>query len=253
MRLPAPLYKHQPDSHLLNKVLLQQQTDMVRNITGGSHAKSQARKNVVPRGGGSGTLRVAQEEGEIFVQVERMLGGSNCHVICTDGVVRLCVIRGKFRGRGRRDNVLAVGSLVMVGMRDYESSKGKDKMENCDLLEVYRDVDKVRIRSMVKIDWSNLPTIGCTGTVSKASSAGGAGGAGGATENPIDNIVFITDEQLELERLTLEQEANIAARTLITKTNSTESEKINASTSSPGPDIDTLFGDDDDDVDVDDI
>jgi len=114
-------------------------------------------------------------------------------------------------------------------------------------------VDKVRIRSMVKIDWSNLPTIGCTGTVSKASSAGGAGGASGATENPIDNIVFITDEQLELERLTLEQEANIAARTLITKTNSTESEKINASTSSPGPDIDTLFGDDDDDVDVDDI
>ena len=253
MRLPAPLYKHQPDSHLLNKVLLQQQTDMVRNITGGSHAKSQARKNVVPRGGGSGRIRAAQEEGEIFVQVERMLGGSNCHVICTDGVVRLCVIRGKFRGRGRRDNVLAVGSLVMVGMRDYESSKGKDKMENCDLLEVYRDVDKVRIRSMVKIDWSNLPTIGCTGTVSKASSAGGAGGAGGATENPIDNIVFITDEQLELERLTLEQEANIAARTLITKTNSTESEKINASTSSPGPDIDTLFGDDDDDVDVDDI
>jgi len=209
---------------------------MVRNLTGGSHAKSQARKNVVPRGGGSGTLRVAQEEGEIFAEVEKMLGGSNCHVKCTDGVIRLCVIRGKFRGRGKRDNVLAVGSLVMVGMRDYESSKGKDKMENCDLLEVYRDADKVRIRSMVKIDWSKLPVIGCTGTTGTI----GAGAAGASTEIPSDygDILFMTEDQLEIERLTLEQEANIAARTMAVL---------------PGSDNGTLFGDDDDNVDVDDI
>ena len=111
---------------------------MVRNTTGGSGHKSQARKNVAPRGGASSDLRVAKEEGECFAQVERMLGGSNCHVKCIDGVTRLCVIRGKFRGKGKSDNVLSLGSIVLVGMRDYESCKSKDKLQTCDLLEVYR-------------------------------------------------------------------------------------------------------------------
>ena len=88
---------------------------MVRNLTGGSGHKSQARKNVVSRGGASGSLRIVQEEGECFAQVERLLGGTNCHVKCSDGVVRLCVIRGKFRGKGKRDNVLSSGSIVLVG------------------------------------------------------------------------------------------------------------------------------------------
>ena len=51
---------------------------MVRNTTGGSKHKSQARKNVAPRGGASNALRLAQEEGECYAQVEKMLGGSNC-------------------------------------------------------------------------------------------------------------------------------------------------------------------------------
>ena len=134
---------------------------MVRNLTGGSGHKSQARKNVAPRGGGSGSIRVAKEEGECFAQVERLLGGSNCHVKCLDGVVRLCVIRGKFRGKGKRDNVLAMGSIVLVGIRDYESRKGEGKLETCDLLEVYRESDKTTLFSTVKVDWSSiLPSTG---------------------------------------------------------------------------------------------
>ena len=209
---------------------------MVRNVTGGSKHKSQARKNVAPRGGASSTLRLVQEEGECFAQVERMLGGSNCHVKCVDGVTRLCVIRGKFRGKGKRDNALSVGSMILVGMRDYESCKGKDKLETCDLLEVYRESDKTRLFSSVKIDWSEIVTTsGCAGE--KASAAASSS----------EELVFMTDEQIELERLILEQTENILARTNRTKTNTVCSNTIQIAESR------AVFGDDDDDVEVDDI
>ena len=204
---------------------------MVRNVTGGSKHKSQARKNVVPRGGASGALRLAQEEGECFAQVERMLGGSNCHVKCVDGVVRLCVIRGKFRGKGKRDNVLSMGSMVLVGMRDYESCKGKDKLETCDLLEVYREADKTRLFSSVKIDWSEIVTApGCTGE--KVAAA------------PCEDFAFMTEDQIEMERLVKEQEENILARNKVVSTGVNHAIPL---------DKRALFGDEDEDVDVDDI
>jgi initiation factor 1A len=205
---------------------------MVRNVTGGSKHKSQARKNVAPRGGASSTLRLVQEEGEGFAQVERMLGGSNCHVKCVDGVTRLCVIRGKFRGKGKRDNVLSVGSMVLVGIRDYESCKGKDKLETCDLLEVYREADKIRLFSSVKIDWSEIVTTpGCAGEKVSSSSLG-------------EDFTFMTDEQIELERLMKEQEENIIARSK-TNTICVASLQVHETRA--------VFGDDDDDVDVDDV
>ena len=63
--------------------------------------------------------------------------------MCIDGLVRLCVIRGKFSGKGKRENRINRGSWVLVGLRDWEiSSKDKPK---CDLLEVYNDGDKEKI------------------------------------------------------------------------------------------------------------
>jgi len=206
---------------------------MVRNVTGGSKHKSQARKNVVPRGGASGALRLVQEEGECFAQVERMLGGSNCHVKCVDGVVRLCVIRGKFRGKGKRDNVLSMGSMVLVGMRDYESCKGKDKLETCDLLEVYREADKTRLFTSVKIDWSEIVTApGCAGEKAAAATAS------------CEDFAFMTEDQIEMERLIQEQEENIIARNKVVSADPNHAIPI---------DNRALFGDEDEEVDVDDI
>jgi translation initiation factor IF-1 len=164
-----------------------------------------------------------------------MLGGSNCHVKCVDGVTRLCVIRGKFRGKGKRDNVLSVGSMVLVGIRDYESCKGKDKLETCDLLEVYRESDKTRLFSSVKIDWSEIVTTsGCAGEKASAASSS-------------DDLVFMTEDQIELERLILEQTENIIARANRTKTNTVCAETIQIDETR------AVFGDDEDDVEVDDI
>jgi len=154
-------------------------------------------------------------------------------VKCVDGVVRLCVIRGKFRGKGKRDNVLSMGSMVLVGMRDYESCKGKDKLETCDLLEVYREADKTRLFTSVKIDWSEIVTApGCAGEKAAAATAS------------CEDFAFMTEDQIEMERLIQEQEENIIARNKVV---STDAKHVNPI------DNRALFGDEDEDVDVDDI
>jgi initiation factor 1A len=162
---------------------------MVKNVTGGSKHKGQARKNVISRGGG-GALRTVQDEGEMYAQVEKMMGGANCHVMCIDGELRMCHIRGKFRGRGKRDNRIAVGTWVMVGARDYESeSSSRGKLQNCDLLEVYRDGDKERLRSSVKLDWSAF--------VARDD-------ARSHVEGVSSDLVFSTEAEEESENLVLE-------------------------------------------------
>jgi hypothetical protein len=52
----------------------------------------------------------------------------------------LCIIRNKFKGRGKRDNILDSGSWVLVGMREWAS-----KQDTCDLLEVYNDGERDRL------------------------------------------------------------------------------------------------------------
>lgn len=112
---------------------------MVKNF-GGNKAKKFASKsfNVVPR-----TTRFAMEEGEVYAVVQRMLGSNICEVLCIDGSIKFCVIRGKFSGKGRRDNKLAKGVWILVGIRSWQiTTKEKEK---CDLLEVYTDIDKEKL------------------------------------------------------------------------------------------------------------
>ena len=208
---------------------------MVKNLYGGKH-KGQARKNVMSNRRGPSALRLATVDGEIYAQVLKVLGGSNCHVICIDGVTRLCHIRGKFRGRSHRDNMISVGTWVMIGTRDYESVKGTTKLQNCDLLEVYGDADKERLKTSVKLDWTIFVTNDDTrNNLSK--------------ETP--DVNFITDEDQEIQDMILlataggggggggdeESHSQTAANTVV-----------------GGSEIEFMVdGDDDEDVGVDDI
>jgi len=127
---------------------------MVKNTTGGSKTKGQARKFVSAKA--SNTLRISQDESEVYAQVIKVLGGSMCHVNDSEGKIMLCHIRGKFRGRGKRDNFVGNGTWVLVGLRDWASKESsKKKIEECDLLEVYNEHDKDRLKNTVlTINWS---------------------------------------------------------------------------------------------------
>ena len=129
---------------------------MVRNLKGGSGAKGQARKHTSTGSSALIKTRLAVEEGELYAQVTKNMGNGMCHVLCQDDKTRLCFIRGKFRGRSKRDNMISNGKWVLIGLRDYESEK-KDKLGNCDLLEVYLDQDKDKLRSRAThINWTKF-------------------------------------------------------------------------------------------------
>jgi len=123
---------------------------MVKNY-GGNKAKGMARKNA-----GSGkekTTRTSDDEFEMYAIVEKYHGNKMCDVLCIDGESRLCHIRGKFSGKGKRDNTVAKNTWVLVGIRDYETIK-EGKKANCDLLDVYNDKDKETLKTTIKAEWT---------------------------------------------------------------------------------------------------
>jgi len=127
---------------------------MVKNGKGGNKGKKIGRKHL-GGGGFGGGLRVRQEEGEMYGVVMKLFGGPNCEVHCEDGKSRLCIIRNKFRGRGKRGNEIRSGIWVMVGAREWEADV-PGKLQKCDLLEVYTDADKKKLMSDFPGAWSEL-------------------------------------------------------------------------------------------------
>ena len=121
---------------------------MVKNDAGGNKGKGLARKHVnAAKCGSSKQLRVATDEAEKYAVVSKMLGNGMCYVRMlsghgggSGGGDKLCIIRNKFKGRGKRDNILDSGSWVLVGLREWSS-----KQDTCDLLEVYNDGERDRL------------------------------------------------------------------------------------------------------------
>ena len=128
---------------------------MVKNVNGGSKAKGQGRK-YVSSSKQSRALRLSTDECELYAQVTAYLGNGMCYVICDDGIERLCHIRGKFRGRGKRDNLVTLGSWLLVGLREWATET--TKKPECDLLEVYSDSDKETLRDIKTVNWSLFVT-----------------------------------------------------------------------------------------------
>ena len=129
---------------------------MVKNQFGGNKHKSQARKNI--NSSSSRKLRVAQCEGEVYCVVTRMNGNGMFTALGIDSINRLGFIRGKFTGRGRRDNIVEVGKWVLLGDREWSSTSKTEKCK-ADLLEVYSDIEKDKLqKSEADKPWSVLLT-----------------------------------------------------------------------------------------------
>ena len=112
----------------------------VKNKTGGNKAKKQGRKHVARPT--TRKVRFSEDPCEVYACCEKMLGNSTCRVKCIDGKTRRCIIRKKFKGRHKSDNMVTIGTWLLVGIRDYETGNSNDTPENCDLIEVYRNNEK---------------------------------------------------------------------------------------------------------------
>lgn len=155
---------------------------MVKN-EGGNKNKRQGRK-FINASKESTKLRVIETEGEMFGQVTSMLGNGRCHVVNTKGEKLLCIIRGRFRGRNRRDNNLSKGTWVLIGLYEWETEKGGkgDDINKCDLLEVYSDCEKERLKNCVNEDWSVFVQNDCANTFTKETDDAFTFGSGNLEE-----------------------------------------------------------------------
>lgn len=127
---------------------------MVKNTKGGSSHKKMGRK-FQGGGGASKQLREVSDPDEMYAAVSKVFGNGMCQVICNDGKTRLCIIRNKFRGRGKRDNTIALGVWIMIGIRSWEVVGG-DKLQKCDLLEVYTDSEKTKLKKINGVELAKL-------------------------------------------------------------------------------------------------
>ena len=122
---------------------------MVKNTKGGNKSKKFARKHLnEPER--KIRYKSEKEKDEQYACVVKMCGGDICQVICEDGIKRICVIRRKFRGRGKRDNELSPDVIVLVGIRSWEV-RTDGKLQKSDLLHVYSLLEKERLINEFKI------------------------------------------------------------------------------------------------------
>jgi hypothetical protein len=125
---------------------------MVKNTNGGNKSKKFARKHLNEP---ERKLRYKskKEADEQYGFVIKMCGGDICHVLCEDGNKRICVIRKKFRGRGKRDNELSPYVIVLIGVRSWEV-RVDGKLQKSDLLHVYSHSEKEKLINESNISYS---------------------------------------------------------------------------------------------------
>ena len=190
---------------------------MVKNTHGGSGHKKFGRK-FTTSAAKNNRLRVSEDEAEVYAIVTKMLGNNMFHCCCIDGVTRLGHIRGKFTGRGKRDNMVQGGKWVLIGLREWDSSGGEKagkKMQQCDLLEVYSDSDKLRLKDSVSEDWSILDK----NDVSRSATE--------ETTKETDGFTFGTERDFERDRLVEEMKSATSQKITMKIEENEKEEEIN--------------------------
>ena len=105
---------------------------MVRNLKGGSGTKALARKH--QNNSNDGNIRLPSCPAEQFAFISKMFGHGMCEAFIDNNSKLTAHIRNKFRGRQKRQNTVSPNSIVLVGLREWETSPS-----NCDILFIYDD------------------------------------------------------------------------------------------------------------------
>lgn len=151
---------------------------MVKNTTGGTGTKSLGRK--YQSSGFDKRLRLSENEFEKYACVTKMLGNGMCEIHTSDNMKLMGHIRKKFKGKNKRNNLVSLLSIVLVGLRDYENPP-----KNCDIMIIYDDIQVDQIRSIPSINIENIYEM--------RNTHSGIGG-GSAADN---NIEFTAEEEDE--------------------------------------------------------
>jgi translation initiation factor IF-1 len=124
---------------------------MVKNTKGGNKSKGMARKYAAGARE-QRVLRLSSCDLETYGVVTRILGNGMFYVTTEMQPQLLGHIRNKFRGRSKRDNTITLGSVVLVGLREWEHPNYKE----CDLLEVYEANEVRQLMKNPSINFSEL-------------------------------------------------------------------------------------------------
>ena len=116
---------------------------MVKNA-GGNKSKKVARKNVSY--GGSQDVRKAADASEMYAVVAKIYSSQRCSVLGADGNTYQCTIRGKFLKNKRSSEGLVNGAWVLIGFYDWEVRS--DGSKKCDLLEIYSNLEKDKLKQL---------------------------------------------------------------------------------------------------------
>lgn len=132
---------------------------MVKNTKGGKGHKSLGRKF---QNQSQQSLRKSNNPLEKYAFISKMFGNGMCEVnyIDDDDIMHTLVghIRNKMRGRQKRHNLITPNSIVLVGLRDWESTA-----KNCDIICIYdphqveqlKQFPDINIDELLKLDPSN--------------------------------------------------------------------------------------------------
>jgi len=114
---------------------------MVKNA-GGNKSKRVARKNF------SNTttqdVRKATDASEMYAAVTKIYSSQRCSVLGADGNTYQCTIRGKFLKNKRSGDGLVNGAWILIGFYDWEVRS--DGSKKCDLLEIYSNIEKDKLK-----------------------------------------------------------------------------------------------------------
>jgi translation initiation factor IF-1 len=137
---------------------------MVRNITGGNGSKGLARKDQTK---GSSHIQFSTDDLEKYACVTKAFGNGMVEIYTNDNERLIGHIRNKFRGKNKRNNLITVNSIVLVGLRDYEKPP-----KNCDILTIYDDMQVEQMKLMPNLRIDHIIKLKYGGSLGGSNNAG---------------------------------------------------------------------------------
>lgn len=101
---------------------------MGKNQYGGNKQKSMANKTT------EAPMRYSTCDLELYARVTKALGNGMFHVEDNNKRTYMAHVRGKMRGKSKRSNLIKVGEMLLIGLREWETTS-----KNADVLYIYEE------------------------------------------------------------------------------------------------------------------